>query len=942
VRNKLTELYISLYSQAHDIICISETWLRVDFSDSLLDPKGEFTIFRKDRLSRDGGGVCIFVRRSLVSVVIEIRDALYSEVEIIGCSVSVSGVGVKDSVWLDVFCIYLPPNISTELFNLTMTYLRVVWNITHTSLITGDINMPDFKWSPLHVPGGYRYQALHQVITDLGCYQLNLNPTRGNNILDVLLCDEPIIVSNLVSTAPFGNSDHDCLEFTIILVAPTNNLATNSGLMRSTLDWPKTDWNAFRMYCYNLSWASLLSCGSSNECWSSFYNALLAGVDQFVPTKWRTVHPVPSKYRVSRSVRNLRIKKVLLWRAYRSNPSIDNLCKLKRCQALITLTINKDARAYEAKIIRSGSLTKFYKHVSSRLTHKSGIAPLRALDGELVMDDSRKADILNMHFVSVGTVDNGLLPFLPNVTTPGCEFNSVYFDDNIILCIINKLKSTSTPGPDGLSARLLKNLGPVICGPLAMLFSLIANYGFIPDAWKAATVIPIFKKGASSDPNNYRPISLTSVFCKVFESVLKSQLLDYLGYHSFINVAQHGFLAKHSTTTNLLETTNDWTKLLDAKGIVKILYFDFAKAFDTVSIPKLLYKLDRYGVCGSALSLIKSFLSDRTQSVRVGDCHSCKLTVANGCPQGSVLGPLLFTIFINDLPSIFKPDFKAKLFADDLKAYSATDYSNNIAVAQCSLDAVYAWSNEWQLQLALAKCGSMVLSRGAFEDDVNVLTIAGQPFASMDLVKDLGVFVDPKLSFSDHIDTVISKSKQRIYLLFKCFNSRNIDLMMLAYTTYVLPLLEYCSPIWHPHKLADIDRLEDVQRYFTKRLCGLWDVPYVDRLRRCGLQSLELRRTISDLVLCYKIVHKLIALNIEDFFVFDTNSVTRGHCFKMRIPLCSTNLRQTSFAVRVLPIWNALPAALVSPVNLSKFKRDLCIINLSQFLFRHHDVFALT
>ena len=207
-------------------------------------------------------------------------------------------------------------------------------------------------------------------------------------------------------------------------------------------------------------------------------------------------------------------------------------------------------------------------------------------------------------------------------------------------------------------------------------------------------------------------------------------------------------------------------------------------------------------------------------------------------------------------------------------------------------------------------------------------------------VSDLGVTIDCNLKFSIHINGIISKAKQRIYLLFKSFFTRNIALMVTAYKTYVLPILEYCSSIWSPSNLGDIDRIEDVQRFFTKRLVGLWHCSYETRLIACSLSSLELRRLHNDLILCYKIVHKLICLNFSDFFETDANTRTRGHNSKLRLPLCYSSKRRNFFSVRVVPVWNALPFKLVNVESERRFKVELRQIDLSRFLKRSYDCFV--
>jgi len=241
----------------------------------------------------------------------------------------------------------------------------------------------------------------------------------------------------------------------------------------------------------------------------------------------------------------------------------------------------------------------------------------------------------------------------------------------------------------------------------------------------------------------------------------------------------------------------------------------------------------------------------------------------------------------NDLPESFASNFKATLFADDLKSFNTIDYRLNPSVTQCAIDILCEWSKNWQFDLSISKCSSLLLSLNFKFVDVNLVKIGNDVLPALDSVNALGAIVDCPLTFADQISSFISKAKQRIFLLFKSFKSRDVLLFLFAYKTYILPLLDYCSVIWNPYKLYDIDRIENVQRYFTKRLDGMCSLNYQDRLIQCSLTSLELRRLIEDLIMCFKIVHGLIFLNFNNYFISDNASKTRSHNFKIRLILLS-------------------------------------------------------
>jgi hypothetical protein len=416
------------------------------------------------------------------------------------------------------------------------------------------------------------------------------------------------------------------------------------------------------------------------------------------------------------------------------------------------------------------------------------------------------------------------------------------------------------------------------------------------------------------------------------ETIIKDNLLKYLQSHNIISIDQHGFVPSKSTCSQLLEAEYDWCSCLDEGGIVDVITIDFRKAFDVVPHNKLISKLACIGICRQTLCWISEFLKNRKQCVNINNKCSEQSSVASGVIQGSVLGPLLFTLYINDLPTSC-PNCTIKLFADDVKAYKRIRSPLDRSVLQQSLNNLCEWANQWDLGLSIEKCNFFQLG---YKNLTLIYKLNNEIIPPCDSIVDLGIHFYSNLKFGHHCSAIVSKANLRAKLILKTFLSRNPFIIARAFVVYVRPLLEYCTPVWSPHNKRDIELLESVQRTFTRKLfhyCHLQPVSYDDRLTFLGLQRLELRRIYTDLIFMFKLTHNIIPnCSLTRMLCFANHVHTRGHRYKLFFNRSNKLIFSNYFINRVTPIWNYLSDNCFTPDNLLCFKHKLCSVDFTCFL----------
>lgn len=896
-----------------DLISICETWCDQSILFTL-HPFDEYVIFRKDR-NKNGGGVLIMILKKFQPSECKINTL---NTESVWCQCN---LGIVQFIF---GCVYRPPEHNTEMLQNISSCINTICNtyFNHKLIIYGDFNFPSIIWNA-DTPSSTNDLEIQfiECLLDNNLSQLTNFPTRILNTLDLVITNIP----NNCTCFPTPNlisSDHECisLNFNYDFYASTNGTSYQYS-RKHICDFKHADFFGLNNYLLSINWFITFSnCTDINCMWNCFLKIFNDATQQFVPLKSvRSTSKHHKKY-VPHYIRKLIQKKNKLWKLYKHT----NCLAYKRKHKSLCLHIANECRLSNLHkvhcLARSKNTKAFYSHINNSLGRNS--IPTISL-----FDNTSKNYLSNQdactrfadYFESIFKKHDTTLPdFQPNIL-PTTHIDYIAFDTFDIKQILLNLNNSWSQGPDGFSCLLLKNIACSVSLPLSLMFQRSIHSSKLPDAWKQACIIPIFKgKGSHDDVTNYRPISLTSVVCKVMETVIKNQLMDFCLQNNLISSQQHGFLSNKSTITNLLELTNDLTINRDLGNNVDMICIDFAKAFDTVPHNQLLHKLSHYGISGKLLNWLSDFLVMRKMFVRINDVTSDLHNVSSSVPQGSVLSGLLFVLYINDICKVIV-NSNALLYADDLTLYRSVNNEHDAALLQADLQAICDWAKTWLLELNLLKCKILHIGNCSFTYHIN-----NTPLSVSTCEKILGVSVDNNLSFKEHIFNIVKKARQTCNLLLSAFKDVDRSILIRLYKTYVLSSLEYASVIYSPHYLYLINMIENVQRNFTKRLHGLHELNYTQRLSVCNLQPLEHRRLYNDMCYVYKILHGNMFVNTHNRLTLTHNvHETRGNVFKLFKYHAKIEIRLNHFFHRCVNIWNNLPNDIVCAPNLALFKKRL-------------------
>ncbi len=907
VAGKVGELCCVAHELDPDIILLTETWCNDNTPDTLLSVPGYEIVqdLRRDRSDTHhgmGGGLLVFTKPDIKILPLDIGNNFNQY-----CSFNICN---EQDSWT-IILVYRPPSSSLE-NNIMLAEL--IKNAPTNTILLGDFNLPGIDWE--HLTSDSRGRPILEACTQGGLEQLVTFPThiRGN-VLDLVLTDVPEKVRSVTAAGRLGRSDHEIIMIELDTRRPA---ATQEGTVP---DWGKAEWSAMRQRLDAVDWQDRLGGKTAEEAWNSFKTEIEDLIKTHVPVRQKRAAPRPP-WLTTDLLRQIRLKR-RLWSRYKRSPTDENLMAYKQEERRTNKRIRNAKKQVEKKMANTEDKKEFYKYMRGKTKNKAGIGPIK-VDGQTLVEDGDMAEALNDYFASVfQEEDHGPAP-QANPRRFRATCNWAKFRPSLVKEKIRKLKPNSAPGPDGITPRMLQQLVDQVACPLSMIFQKSMGEGVAPLDWKSANVTPIHKKGSKTDPGNYRPVSLTSVPGKIMESIIKDHMQDHLKKNRLIRESQHGFMPRKSCTTNLLEFLEKATKILDQGQNLDMAYLDFAKAFDLVPKKRLIEKLKAHGFTGKLLSWIENWLTNRRQRVVLNGKPSTWTAVLSGVPQGSILGPILFNIFINDLDEGIIATILLK-FADDTKMGQRISSLRDRDQLQQNLDLLCAWANRWGMRFNVGKCRIMHFGRS---NPCHNYSMNGVDLEKTVEEKDLGVLITSTLKVGNQCERAVQTANGVLARILRTFTYRNKSVLPLIYRTYVRPHLEYAVPVWSPWQAGDIDKLENVQKRLVSAIGGLKGSTYEEKLGELGMETLQARRKRLDLTQAFKIIRQKEDVDPNTWFTH----IRADRGANTRMAECGLNLiqgrsrleiRRNFFSQRIAGQWNSLSTDTKMAKTVFEFRRKL-------------------
>ena len=887
---KLMELQSKIYKDKPDIIVLTETWLSKEHLDNEIFPDSIYKVYRRDRskhthppdpdnpnkFRRKGGGVLVAVKANID--VENDKVNVSSKAEMISISLKANNIS---------YCIsacYRVGTLGEQNLNEIERHLRNVAGRKKfkAHFVVGDFNLPEVNWSEgqSSTQLGRRFVDL---FNDLGLLQMISQPTHDKGkILDLLFSNLPGAVEDIVVLGKneICSSDHFGISFAVKM-----NFRKKIG-KRKIYNYKRANWEGLNNDLKSVKWDEHLRCDAETG-WLRFKNILYHHINLRIPTITITDKDQPPWF--DSETYHLCLKKEKLRAKHNETGLAEDYTKFSECRRDFKNLVNeKMISNFKDDDDPALISKKFWSHVKS--TSKSSRIPGTVnYHGKFRNNSKDQAEMFNEYFEEQFSAVSG---YDVDIDYHRDSENDIDFSISRIRKILKDVNVNKAAGPDGVHGKVLKNCRESIAYPLSCIFRISYNIGQIPCEWKLANVVPIHKKGPKTSVENYRPISLTSLVMKVFEKIVRDELLAKCQHK--LNQNQHGFLPEKSCTTQMVNYVDSLSVSLNNNTRTDVVYFDFAKAFDSVNHDIILMKLkSEFGIDGILLKFIRNYLKDRKQRVVIGGSQSDLKNVRSGVPQGSILGPLFFVLFINDMSECVSEGTMIALYADDTKIWRKIVSWHDHEILQHDIDMLQNWAERNKMNFHLDKCKVLSVHNRASENgiwssclpfQVFIYTLNGIDLDFVKSEKDLGVIVTSNLGWEENILALYTKASSRLGLMKRTLRFiKDRKQKRAFYLALIRSLFEHCSIVWRPTTDTLNSKVESIQRKAVKWILGEQDhhyndFEYLSRLKNLDLMPMEYKFRFTDLVMFHNIYHGQSVIKLPNYIV----PMTYNDCTRLR------------------------------------------------------------
>ena len=906
-----------------DILTLSETWLDQSFEDSEVALPG-FSCVRMDRTGtkKGFGGVAIYVREGLP---FKIRSDLNSfDYECLWIELTRS----KCRPTL-ICCAYRAPDMDfcNFIFNLNNCMANIKLDKCDLVLL-GDLNANILSHSR-----NKEKQELLKFVRTFDFEQLITEATRvtesAKSLLDVILVnnDHRIIDSGVV---PVSLSDHHlvyCVLKAGVTKAPPRTIEYRS--------YKNFNVNSFIADLNNVPWHVIENADNIDDAvfvWNKLFSEV---ADSHAPVKKRRVKGSPVNWMNDKINEAMKDRDFHHRRAVKTN-SAYHWSNYRRLRNLVNRKIKSAKSKYYCELIKEakGDSSKIWKAVNEASSRnvKSSSPTCIVADGVQITSPSSIATTMNIYFSSIGKflaekISSRVTVQSPSPVMTQSVFHLNEIDEETVLKLLLSLKTNKAIGLDNISARLLKCGAHEICPSVTKLLNLSIRSGKFPEIWKCSKVTALFKSGERTNATNYRPISILPTLSKILEKVVHWQFYQFLNSHNLLSNKQFGFRPKLSTTAALCSFADEVLLNMEQGNLCGAVFLDLTKAFDTVDHCILLSKLSAIGVSPSSLKWFESYLSHRKQRTCCGNDLSEALPVTIGVPQGSILGPLLFLVYINNLPDVIK-NSQVTLYADDTVLYS---FSKDPRLLEQKLNEdllrVAHWLCENKLTLNLEKTKSMLIGSDRKLADISLfsLSIFDTDINTVSSFKYLGIMLSTHFKWANHIEYISSKINKNLGLLRRIKHLLPKQARLLFYNSLVLPIFDYADVVWGDKD--NVVLMNELQVLQNKAAKIILDRPLhssaSDALSALKWLNLKQRRTYHRCIYIYKCINGLMDHSLDIVRRSEIHSYNIRNKDALNLPKVKRNWGKQRTNYQAIKDWNNLDSELRNARTLAVFKKKL-------------------